>query len=220
MGDPKMFTLYLACLIFGGALLIFTLFFGSHTDTDSDIDIGSDVHFHVDHEIASDVDTSIDSEMHFDSETDITPASEGLSAALKYFSLRNFVFFTAFFGLTGVVLSFQKIPGWMTFITSMLMGFFTALTGYKALNYFKKNEVTSTTDLRQLEGMSVKVIVDLSRTHPGKIMVTTPDQNIQLVAQIARESSKDQFNHGEEALITQIKNGMAYIAEKDFLKLK
>ncbi len=220
-----MFTLYLACLIFGGALLIFTLFFGSHTDTDTDVDVGSDVHFDVDHDIAiehdiaTDVETSIDSDVHFNSETDISHDSAGLSAALKYFSLRNFVLFMAFFGLTGVVLSWQKIPGWVTFITSTLMGLFTAIVGYKALTYFKQNEVTSSTDLRQLEGMSVKVIVNLSRTHAGKILITTPGQNIQLVAQIAREASKDEFNYGEEALITQVKNGIAYIAEKDFLKL-
>jgi hypothetical protein len=204
-----MFTLYLACLIFGGALLIFTLFFGSDGDTDVD----SDAEFDLDTE----VDPSIETEM--DTEADITPDGEGLSAALKYFSLRNFVFFTAFFGLTGVILSWQNIPGGITFITSLMMGLMTAIAGYKVLNYFKKNDVTSTTDLRQLEGLSVKVVVDLSRTHSGKIMVMTPGQNIQLVAKIASEASKDEFNYGEEALITQVKNGIAYIAEKDFLKL-
>ena len=85
-------TIYLICLIFGGFFLAVSIFAGTEADADfaleSDVEIG---------DAATETETE-------------TPEGEGLVSAIQYFSFRNIVFFTAFFGLAGLILTKLSTP--------------------------------------------------------------------------------------------------------------
>ncbi len=217
-----MFTLYLACLIFGGLLLSFTLFLGghSHVDTHLDFDSHADVDLHP--ELSGHADTHLEAggQDSIGSTTDHTTTAEGRDFVFRYFSFRNLILFCAFFGLTGTLLSLEdQVPAWLTLVTASVLGFFSASLGHKAMQYLQQHEVSTGNALELLEGMPAKIFIGVKPGKMGKISISTPSQNIQLMAQIAAESEQKEFKYGDEAIIVRIQDGIADIAEKDFLQL-
>lgn len=189
-----MFTVYLACLLFGGVLLLFSMFGGdAETGDVADADI--------------DLDADLDTEMH----------GEGWHAAAQFLSFRNIVFFLAFFGLTGTVLSWLAIPGAVTFGVSLAMGLFTATLSHRFFKYLKQSESGAGQELRELEGMAAKVIVGPAKGRRGKIMIAAGDRQLQLLAEVADEASREVFSSGEQVFILRVDDGVAYVVEKDFV---
>lgn len=210
-----MLTLYLACLIFGGVFIIVSLFFGS--DADADVDTGGDLHFdsggdaHFDaggggHDVH--IDSSAGADVHH---------GEGLAETIKFLSLRNIVFFIAFFGLTGTVLTWLGAWPIFSFPVAVGMGFFSAALMHKALRYLVKTEVSGGVNLEDLSGLSAKVLIDLSKNQRGKISLKTGGQFMQLLALVADVSGRQAFKAGEEVIILEVKNGLAYVVEKEFI---
>jgi len=195
-----MMTLYLACLILGGIFIIVSLFFDM--DGDADVDIDTDVDFDMDADIGGDADM---------------PAGEGAAAAIKFLSFRNFVMFTAFFGLTGTVLTWLGGPFIINLLAAIVMGVFTATLMHRVMAHLMKNEVGQTTNLEDLIGSSAKVTIDVSREHRGKISVNANGRTLQLLAQVAEEASRDEFKSGESVIILKIQDGAAFVVEGDFV---
>ena len=189
-----MFTIYLACLLFGGVLLLFSMFGGDAEAGDmADADV--------------DFDADLDAEIH----------GQGLHAAAQFLSFRNMVFFVAFFGLTGTVLSWLAIPPLLTFGVALAMGLFTATLSHRFLKYLKQSESGAGQEVRELEGMAAKVIVGPSKGRRGKIMIATGDRQLQLLAEVADEANRDGFSSGEQVFVLRVDDGVAYVVEKDFV---
>lgn len=195
-----MMTLYLACLILGGIFIIVSLFFDM--DGDADVDLDTDVDFDMDADIGGDADM---------------PAGEGAAAAIKFLSFRNFVMFTAFFGLTGTALTWLGGPFIINLLAAIVMGVFTATLMHRVMAHLMKNEVGQTTNLEDLIGSSAKVTIDVSRDHRGKISVNANGRTLQLLAQVAEEASRDEFKSGESVIILKIRDGAAFVVEGDFV---
>jgi len=195
-----MMTLYLICLIFGGIFIVVSLFFDM--DGDADVDIDTDVDFDADAGIGGDADI---------------PTGEGATAAIKFLSFRNFVMFTAFFGLTGTVLTWLGGPLIINLLAAIVMGIFTATLMHRVMAHLMKNEVGQTTNLEDLIGSSAKVTIDVSREHKGKISVYANGRTLQLLAQVAEESGRDEFKSGEAVIIIKIQEGAAFVVEGDFV---
>ncbi|NIS07522.1 MAG: hypothetical protein GWO07_01890 [Candidatus Dadabacteria bacterium] len=87
---------YIACFILGFIFLLVSILTGM--DTDADIEIDTDV------DIGADIDSDIGSNAH----------GEGAVEAVKFLSLRNIIFFVAFFGFTGTVLTYLKTEQYLT----------------------------------------------------------------------------------------------------------
>lgn len=200
-----MLTLYLACLIFGGIFIVVSLFFGS----DAGVESGGDLHFHAGAD-AQDVhlDASSDTDIHH---------GEGLTETIKFFSLRNIVFFIAFFGLTGTVLTWLGAWPIFSFPVALAMGFFSATLMHKTLRYLVKSEVSGGVNLEDLAGLSAKVMIGLSRTQRGKISLKAGGQYMQILALVADVAGLPEFKPGEEVVILEVKNGVAYVVEKEFM---
>ena len=213
-----MFILYLACLIFGGALLAFSLIAGGgEHDTDSahalghDSDIGHDHDFltgtDVDHSIEVTGDHSIEAAGH-----DTHEAGD----AVKFFSFRNLIYFTAFFGLTGTVLTIFEISSLIIFLASVGMGAFSYGIGYKFMKYLKQSESGEVVNIQNIKGKNAKVVMGLSKTDKGKISVTVGDKTIKMLAKASDIAKKDTFGDGEQVLVIEIKNNTAYVVESEF----
>jgi membrane protein implicated in regulation of membrane protease activity len=191
-----MMTLYLTCLIVGGIFIVVSLFFD--TDTDSDVDLDTDVDFDA------------------GSGADVVNG-EGAAAAIKFLSFRNFVMFTAFFGLTGTVLTWLGGPFLINLAAAIALGLFAATLMHKAMSHLMKNEVGKTTNLEELIGSSAKVTIDVSRKHRGKISVFANGRTLQLLAQVAEEAAQNEFKQGDTVIIINIQNGMAFVVEEEFV---
>jgi hypothetical protein len=208
-GAGEMLTLYLACLLFGGILLAVSLFAGTDGDADLDLDGNADLDFGAD--------ADFDGDVGGDADLDGSMDGEGLVEAAKFFSFRNIVLFTAFFGLTGTVLTLLQTPDLIVFPIAAGMGGFAGALGHKAFTYLKATESTTTTNLQELVGYNARVLVGLTKSRPGKITINTRNQKLQVLAIIAEDAATEAFGPGDDVLIIRIHHGMAHVAEEAFI---
>ncbi len=209
-----MLTIYLACLIFGGILLSVSLFSGS-SDTDSDVDHD----FDSDHNFG-DIDSTNEITTHSfehsaEHTTDFSDNSAHITDAIKFFSFRNIIFFLTFFGLTGTVLNFLHFGSILTGLVSFVMGGFSAGFGYQFMKYLKNSETGTDSSIKLLEGRIGKVVIPVSKNKPGKLLLESRGQYFEIQALIAENSEYDYLKRGEEVLVLEIINNMAYIEKND-----
>jgi membrane protein implicated in regulation of membrane protease activity len=196
-------TLYLACLILGGIFIAVTLLFGSDGDAGFDVD--------------SDVDLGGDAGAEVSSHFDVDAHGEGVTAAIKFLSFRNLVFFTAFFGLTGTVLTWLSSPFIITLLAAAGMGFFAAALMHKTMSHLVRSEVGEAMNIENVIGLPAKVILNLSKHQKGKISLNANGQFFQLRALTAEEANRDEFKAGESVVIIKVQDGLAYVAEEEFV---
>lgn len=188
-------TIYLVCLIFGGFFLAVSIFAG--TEADADFALTADV----------DMDLDVDTEI----------PGEGMTSAIQFLSFRNLIFFFAFFGLSGSLLSRMAAPAMVTFAAATGLGVLAATLGHKAMQYLKQTESGASMDLRDLEGLPAKVTVDVSKAQKGKVSVRAKDRIFQILAMVAEEAEGEKFRFGDAVTIIRIEGNTAYIAEADFI---
>jgi len=187
--------IYLGSLILGGFLLALSMFSGTEVDADFTSELDSDVSL---------------------TESG-TISGEGLSSALQFLSFRNIVFFIAFFGLTGTILTKLGTTSIISFLFSTGMGSLAAALGHKTLDYLKNTESGHISNTQDMEGLSARVTVDIAARKKGKITFNNRDQSLQLIARIADESAKPSFRFGDRVTIIKIEKNIAFVAEADFV---
>jgi len=242
-----MLTIYLACLIFGGVLVAISMFVGGDSDTDADHSFGAhteinhsldvhanldhsmDVHTEMVHSLAEQSNGGIDHPLSVESESSeivsfteaehhALAAQQGVAVeAVRFLSFRNFVFFTAFFGLTGSVLTWLTLPAFITAMSSIGMGMTSAYGGFRFMKYLKQTETGKTLDLSDLRGHLATVTINFTKEQRGKIAVSRGDSNLQLLAIAAEEADREAFRNGETVIISRVVNGVACVIEADDL---
>jgi membrane protein implicated in regulation of membrane protease activity len=201
------FTVYLACLIFGGSLLTFTLFAGGDADADGDLDFDAHGDLDVDADLDAAVAHGVDVEIH----------GEGLTAAVKFLSFRNIVFFTAFFGLTGTALEMAGVPTWVSAPLSLGLGTAAAAACHILMGYLRKSETGRLVETREFEGRHARVTVEVARGRRGKVSVIASGQSHDLLAFVAEEAAEDRYPAGETVTVVRVEEGTAYVASKAFI---
>lgn len=208
-----MLILYLVCLIFGGSLLAFSILFGGEHGQDGG---AHQIDFHHAPEIGTHADAphSLEAGYH-DLEHAHHDGSHESADAVKFVSFRNFIYFTAFFGLTGSILTWMNTVALLSLPASVLIGFISAFSGYKFLKYLKANESGEAVNIFDLKGKPAKVAMHISKTNKGKVSVQVSGQTVQLVAIASEIAQKDEFFTGEDVLIIEVKNDIVYVIESD-----
>lgn len=244
-----MLTLYLACLISGGILLIISMFSGG--DADGDMDHGLDAHSDFDHsldahagfdhsldahadishgldahgEIASSdagggLDHGVDSHIPATvvGHGDVSHSGDGgaLAAAFQFFSFRNIVYLTTFFGLTGSLLTWLGTAAGVTLIAAAGMGAFAMTVGHKFMSYLKASESGQGFHERDFVGHVGTIALATTKEQKGKVRLSTGGQVIELLAQVHPDSEREAFRYGEHVLILDIEKNIALIDEADF----
>ena len=205
-----MLTAYIVTLIVGGVLVGVSAFSGADADADVDADFDVDMDVDVDMDLDVDVDADIDAGG--------TPADMAADFWLPFFSMRFWVFATAFFGLTGTVLTFAQRWGiasplyeWVTALISAGMGVVAGSGMAYTIRYFQRQESTSMIKADQYVGRSAQVSVSLNPRGSGKIHLQIHDENIELIA----ESEEDvRLEVGEKVFIVAYKGGTARIVKR------
>lgn len=208
-----MLTLFLVCLIIGGGLLAFSLLSGTHDS--SNLDHTGD--FHMDSNFNGEGD--IHTEGHFSLEpTSAHIELHNFEAAetVKFFSLRNFIYFLTFFGLTGTLLTLLEINSIVTLLSSIGIGVLSYVFGYKLMKYFKTSETGEIVNVYSLIGRTGKVELDIIGANKGKILVNFGGRLIELIAMKSEAVENDSLKSGDEVLITDIQNNIAIVEKVDF----
>jgi membrane protein implicated in regulation of membrane protease activity len=197
-----MLVLYLSFLLAGGLLLGLSLLGGAESDADVDVDSGLEV----------DADVDVDA-LHADAEAD----GEGMVAVARFLSVRDLVFFAAFFGLTGTLLSLLHQGATATLAASLGAGVLAAVAVHKVVRFLKRSETGAPPGPAALAGAPARVVVGLDRDRPGKVDVAAGDRTELLVARVHRGSALDRFHPGDTVVIVRLQDGVALVAEKTFL---
>lgn len=210
-------SVYLASLILGGGLLVFSIFFGGDHDADHDLDMDHDVDMDVD--VDADVDMDVDHDVDLDHDVDAsTDAGDFVLAAFlgPLVSIRFWTFFTAFFGLTGTLLSLLKLshPGAILGV-SLGMG---AACGYAVatlMKLLKKSQVThEVIPERDYPMKAATVVLEVAPGQPGVVRLEVSGTSIDVDAEV-HATDMPVFKRGGKVIVLSYADGKVTVGPFD-----
>lgn len=196
-----MFGVFVFMAVFGWLFVAVFLF--SAADFDLDVDVDSDV----------DVDLGADADL--DGGSDWSGSALHLLGAL--FSFRSLVFFAAFFGLTGLLLSWLDASSVLALILAIAIGFFAAFINVKLMDYLKRTSVSSQLKDTKIAGNVGRVVVPISPTSRGKVSVDLDGQVLSLTAMPYNERHGEEYEVGDNVVVVEVQNGSALVTRMDDL---
>jgi len=155
-----LFATYVGCLIVGGGLVLISFF--SDTDHDADVDVDMDV----------DMDVDVDVDLDADHDVEVASSIDGADALwLPVLSLRFWIFFAAFFGLTGTILHLLDQLSWQaTLGTSVGFGVGSGWLVSTIVRKLRSAKVDSNIDPhRDYVGSVGEVILAIEPGDPGLV---------------------------------------------------
>lgn len=215
-----MFIVYLACLIFGGILILFSLFTGGHSN---EVDSHSVLSQDIDHSLAETNNDSltIDTETQLDAHNELhTNAIESghnstLSEIGKIFNFRNILYFVAFFGLSGTIGSLFDFNDILTFLGSIFTGVLAGGFGYSLMKYLNKNESGEGIEIYELSGHFGVASLPISKNRKGKIIIESYGATIELIAILNPLCELEEIPKGEKVVIIEFDDKVAVIDKFD-----
>lgn len=216
-----MLELYISTLIIGGGMLAFSAFSGGDFSSDADVDTNVDIDSNLDIDTDFDADTdaphdafehiphSIESVNH-----SIAPANQSGVDAIKLLSLRSFTYFSAFFGLTGTVMTWIGSAFITTLLSAIFSGSVAVFFGYKLMAYLKSSESGQALSTRSFIGRKAKVIIPITPNKMGKILVEISGQNVELTAKVASPDDNS-FAPRDTVLIVSFSGNVAIVSKYD-----
>lgn len=178
--------------IFGG-LLVLVFLFGGDFDADADVDF--------------DVDGDIDVE---------GPAGSALSVLAGIFSIRNIVFFAAFFGIGGLLFELVGAGGVVAFVLAAGVGFGAAIMNHRLVRYIRNTDSDSTVTDDRIAGSMAQVVLPIGAERKGRVTADVDGHRINLVALPYRPTEDSMFEVGDQVVIVSVENGSAYVTAADF----
>ena len=196
---------YWISMIVGGFFVLLSVFGGGDSDADADVDFDAD----------ADLDFDGDADMDLDADADMHVGYGDVGAGpgfVDLFTIRALFLFAAFFGLTGVLLSWANTSEPMTAILAGLTGAIIGLGG----NYVIKNigyaHISSTITAVDMKGRTGTVIIPFDSEDQGKISLISKGQRLQLVAR-AFEGVDETFAPGDEIVVVRVDGHVAEVVK-------
>lgn len=178
-----MIYLYIATLVVGGVLLASSMLLGDH-DTDGGMDDGFEAH--------------------------ADGAGDGLSALLVGFrSFRFWIFFSAFFGLTGLVITGFGLLGSKILIAVLAvgMGLFAGTFATWVLRRLSLEETGKVPTTSDYVGKTARVLVPIEKGAMGKVRLALGGTSVDMVATADDEA----LAVGDSAVIIEIEGTTAKV---------
>ncbi len=167
-------TLYLTTLLAGGTLLLLSLF-GGDADSDADLDTDADL----------DLDTDTDLDAHADA-AGAHPA-HALDAAMGWLpvtSLRFWILFATFFGLTGSLLTLAGLTATVIVAPlAALNGWLVGAATTRLLTRLKHRTVGSALGPDHWLGERGRVLLTVAPDRTGKVRITAGGRVVDLLAE-------------------------------------
>jgi hypothetical protein len=167
----QLLAVYTGCTIVGGGLVLLS-FFADH-DTDADVDVDMDVDCDVDVDCDADHDVELSGSV-----------SVGDALWMPVLSLRFWIFFTAFFGLTGVGLHFSGGLGrYPTLYTALGIGLFSGYTVSRLVQKLRSEQVHGNVDpATDYIGAMGEVLLVIDSASPGQVRLNVKGIDVDLPA--------------------------------------
>ncbi|MCH8148178.1 MAG: hypothetical protein IH987_09345 [Planctomycetes bacterium] len=216
---PDLTVLYWICMIVGGSLLAFSMLgaFGGHADADFDVDaaggldVEADVEVDVDVDAGEiDVDVAAGADAHFDS------GYTDAASLTAWLSIRFVVYFTAVFGVLGVVLTYLSDNSPTTTAGVAALGGLLVGQGvhqlFRKLKRSSSNSATTDADYTDKIGR-----VSATITHPrkGEIAISVRSRE-RFVPAVAKHPDTT-FSVGDEVGVVAYRGGVAeVVSRKEF----
>lgn len=186
-------SVYLISLIVGGFFVLLSIFGGAEHDSDTDIDAEFDHDF--DHDLSGDMDVG----------TDV--------GFVDLLSIRALFLFSAFFGLTGSVMTWTGGGEPYTAIMAALTGLAVGLGGNYMIKKIAHENVTSNVTKANMRGKTGRVILPFGSDDKGKILIEVKGQRLQLTARSLSDESEDVFAEGDEVVVVRIDGRVAEVVK-------
>lgn len=186
-------TIYWVCLLVGGFFVLLSVFGGGESDADADHDVGLDA----------------------DADADLA-AGHGAAAGpgfVDLLSIRALFLFAAFFGLTGLALSWLGSGEPFTALVATLMGLVVGLGGNYVIKRVAYEHVSSDVSTRELSGVTGRVLIPFEGARKGKISLVAKGNRLQLVARALDEESAEAFDRGEEVVVVRMNGSVAEVVK-------
>ncbi len=191
-------TIYLICLLVGGFFVLLSMFGAGGTDADVEFDV--------------DVDTDAGAD------PSVSGGSQGPWTARGFvdiFSVRALFLFTAFFGLTGTILSLLDSGEPLTVVLAVLVGIVTGLGGNYVIKRVGYEHVSSDVDSNELKGLTGKVTVPFGGERKGKISLVARGHRLQLVARAFENQTIDTFGPGDDVVVVRIDGAIVEVVKPE-----
>ncbi len=127
--------------------------------------------------------------MDVDADVDADGDAEG--GALAFLSLRFWVFFASFFGLTGVLLSALGLGPLATGIAATVLGLFAGSVVTRTVRRLKAREPDSSVGELDLVGERGAVLLPIGPGRIGKIRVALKGRDVELLARLVGDRAVD-----------------------------
>jgi membrane protein implicated in regulation of membrane protease activity len=137
------------------------------------------------------------------------------AAIASFLSFRSMVFFLAFFGLTGLVLSWLDANAVLTALLAIGMGAFAVWLNRTLINYLKTNTSDSQILDSEIEGSVASVILPIGAEQKGRVAVEVGGQLLYFVASPYRPRPDEDYRKGDEVVVVEIEGGAALVAPLD-----
>jgi len=193
--------LYLFCFALGGLLLLASIVLGDKDGGhDSDASAAGDVHAQAETGGSHGIDHGV-------------LASPGSLAGMftAFLSMRFWMFFLAFFGLTGLVLDgLDLVPNsGVALAISLVMGLAIGQATAAVFRYLAANETSTAASVSDYVGKSGRVLVGFGAGSLGKLRLTLKGTTVDVLTSTDEERA---FVAGEEALVIQMNDTTAVVA--------
>ncbi len=201
----SMLTLYLIALIIGGTLVVASLLFGGEGEADGDFDHDADL----------DADVEVSADADHDLDHDAGGGMDALSGWLPIASIRFWIFFLAFFGLTGTTLSAGKFfSGTLIAILSGAVGYVCGASITSAIRKLRRQVVDSSLGEADFIGITATVVVPIAKGKTGKIRFEAKGRVIELMAETDEEGTLDRK---QPVMIYGMKDGNVVVSRSEQL---
>lgn len=209
--------LYLFSVIVGGILLAASILLGgSHGDADADADADLD----LDGDADLDADAEIEAELDADADADHDVGGHGDLGGFLYLflSLRFWIFFLAFFGLTGIVLDVLGLVSaeWIGLVLALAMGTVVGTGATGLIRMLSKDTTGEAVRSKDYVGKTARVLVPFEGERVGKVRVEIGGRSVDLLASGVEED--EGYGGKDEVLIVEMEGNRARVARLEAKK--
>lgn len=203
--------LYLFSVIVGGILLAASILLGGK-DVDADADADADL------DVEGDADLEAEAEADGGMDKDIGGHGDFAGFLYLFLSLRFWIFFLAFFGLTGIVLDVLGL------VSSELIGLALALAMGTAvgagatglIRMLSRDTSGEAVKSKDYVGKTARVLVPIEGERVGKVRVEIGGRSVDLLA--SGVEPDEGYGGKEEVLIVEMEGNRARVARLDAKK--
>ena len=200
-------TIYWACLIVGGGLMLLSML-GGESDADVSVDTDIDVDFDAD------VDLDVDADG-----VDVSHAHAEAAALSTWFSMRFVVFFVAIFGAVGVILRhLTALETGLAFIVALITGLVVGQVAHHVFRVIRRTSGDSTPRPQDYVNRLARVTIAITPPNKGEVAIQVRSARRFVPAVASGEVPG--FNAGDEVVVVGYRAGVAQVISREEFERK